>query len=142
MKKIFLFILILFSIFLIACSSGNNTGYAIVDNSQPEVNSNSAEGTSAAKTFKISGENFKFFMDGKENPDLTVNQGDNVRIEFTSGQGFHDFVIDELNARTERVNDDSSTSVEFIADKKGTFEYYCSVGTHRQIGMKGKFIIQ
>ncbi len=34
------------------------------------------------------------------------------------------------------------TFVEFTADKKGTFEYYCSVGEHRVNGMKGKFIVE
>ena len=144
MKKIFLFILILFSIFLIACSSKNDniSGNIVVENNQPITDSNNIEKTNAVKTFVISGENFKFLMDGKENPDLIVNEGDKIRIEFTSGQGFHDFVVDEFNAKTSRVNDGGSTSVEFIADKKGIFEYYCSVGEHRQTGMKGKLIVK
>ena len=79
-----------------------------------------------------------------DNPDLKVKQGDKVRIEFTSSQGFHDWKIDEFSAATERVSDtDSKTvTVEFIADKKGTFEYYCSVGEHRLMGMKGNLIVE
>ena len=32
--------------------------------------------------------------------------------------------------------------VEFVVDKAGTFEYYCSVGNHRQMGMVGKLIVE
>ena len=50
--------------------------------------------------------------------------------------------IDEFNAATERVSAGATTTVEFIADKKGTFEYYCTVGQHRANGMKGKFVVE
>ncbi|MFH1978731.1 MAG: hypothetical protein ABIJ92_05380 [Candidatus Aenigmatarchaeota archaeon] len=92
-------------------------------------------------TFILRGEDFKFLLDGEEAPDLTVNEGDTVRIEFTSTQGFHDWVVDEFDAATERVQTDVSTFVEFVADQKGTFEYYCSVGSHRANGMKGNLIV-
>jgi carboxymethylenebutenolidase len=96
----------------------------------------------STKVFKVSGKNFRFYMDGKESPELRVKQGDRVRIEFTNEEGFHDWVIDEFNAKTKRINGRESDSVEFIADKKGTFEYYCSVGTHRQMGMNGNLIVE
>ncbi len=95
-----------------------------------------------AKTFVVNGENFKFIMNGVNNPDIKVKQGDKVRIEFTSTSGFHDWKVDEFYAATKQVVDGDSTSVEFIADKKGTFEYYCSVGQHRANGMKGKLIVE
>lgn len=94
------------------------------------------------KTFMVEGVNFDFLMDGVENPDIVVNEGDLVRIEFTSADGFHDWVVDEFNAATQQVNTGGKTSVEFIADKKGTFEYYCSVGQHRANGMVGNLIVQ
>lgn len=94
------------------------------------------------KTFVLTGENFKFLMNGQEAPELRVKEGDKVRIEFTSADGFHDWVVDEFNAATERVQTDGSTFVEFIADKKGTFEYYCSVGQHRENGMIGNLIVE
>jgi len=92
-------------------------------------------------TFVLTGENFKFVRDGVDNPDLVVNEGDVVRIEFTSTSGFHDFVIDEMGEATERVDSGETSSIEFVANKKGEFEYYCSVGSHREKGMKGKFIV-
>jgi len=93
-------------------------------------------------SFSLTGENFKFRMDGVDNPDLVVNKGDTVRIELTSIDGFHDFVIDEFDASTTRVQTGETAFVEFTADQTGTFEYYCSVGQHRANGMKGSLIVQ
>ncbi len=101
-----------------------------------------AVSSAVTATFKLTGENFKFLMDGKENPELRVKKGDRVRIEFTSTQGFHDWVVDEFNASTKQVWAVNSTFVEFVADKKGTFDYYCSVGRHREMGMKGNLVVE
>ena len=98
------------------------------------------------KMYNITGDNYNFIIDGKKAPTLKVNKGDKVKIAFTSKEGFHDWVVDELNVYTERVRSGegtiSSTSVEFIADTKGTFEYYCSVGKHRENGMIGIIIVE
>ena len=94
------------------------------------------------KTFFLTGANLRFFSNGVESPELRVKQGDSVRIEFASTDGFHDWVLDEFNASTNRVGAGASSSVEFVADKKGTFEYYCSVGQHKANGMKGVFIVE
>ncbi len=94
-------------------------------------------------TFVLTGQNFKFMMNGDDNPTLRVKQGDKVRIEFTSSSGFHDWVLDEFDAATSQVSDTQGmTSVEFIADQKGSYEYYCSVGEHRANGMEGMFIVE
>lgn len=94
------------------------------------------------KTFILAGENYKFVMDGADNPTLTVNKGDKVRIEFSSTQGFHNWVLDEFGASTDKISEGHSTSVEFVADKTGSFEYYCGVGSHRVNGMWGQFIVK
>jgi len=96
----------------------------------------------ALRIFVLRGENFKFSMNGIDNPIIKVKKGDRVRIEFSSTSGTHDWFIDEFLAATERVNIGEITSVEFIADKKGTFEYYCSVGQHRANGMKGSLVVE
>ena len=54
----------------------------------------------------------------------------------------HDWVLDEFNAKTKVIQGGQTDTVEFTASKAGTFEYYCSVGQHRQMGMVGKFIVQ
>ena len=127
--------------------SGEDTAVTVDDVKEPveEVEVIPADDAPVAgelKTFVLSSENFKFIMDSKDNPDLKVSVGDTVRIELTAGQGFHDWKVDEFSAATEKVRDGASTSVEFVAGKAGTFEYYCSVGSHRQMGMKGKLIVE
>jgi plastocyanin len=85
----------------------------------------------------LTGHNFAF--DQKE---IRVKQGDTVVVNFTSTDGFHDFKVDEFNAATARVSTGQTSSVTFVADKAGTFEYYCSVGSHRAMGMVGKLIVE
>ena len=68
---------------------------------------------------------------------LNVKLGDTVTINFKNDGGFHDFKIDEFNVATNQVKDGGEDSVAFVASKKGSFEYYCSVGQHRAMGMKG-----
>ena len=93
-------------------------------------------------TFNLNGYNYAFSMDGVEAQTLTVNNGDFVRVELTSTNGFHDWVVDEFNAATERVQTGQTTYIEFVADQTGTFEYYCSVGQHRANGMWGNLVVQ
>jgi len=90
-----------------------------------------------AKVFEVRGKNFEFDV-----PEIRVKQGDTVTINFESTDGFHDWVIDEFNARTQQVRPGTATSVTFVADKAGTFEYYCSVGSHRANGMSGALIVE
>ena len=93
-------------------------------------------------TINVEGVNYDFIIDGEENPTITVNEGDLVRIEFTSKEGFHDFVIDEFDAATEQLSAGGGTMIEFVADQSGTFDYYCSVGSHRELGMEGQIVVQ
>jgi plastocyanin len=89
------------------------------------------------KTFEITGKNFEFSL-----KEIRVKKGDKVKIVFNDEQGFHDWVLDEFNARTPQLQSPNTASVEFVADKTGTFEYYCSVGQHRQMGMKGNLVVE
>jgi len=84
------------------------------------------------KEFTVTGQNFSF------GPALmTVKEGDKVKITFKDITGNHDFKIDEFNVATSVLEAGDIETVEFIANKIGSFEYYCSVGTHRAMGMKG-----
>lgn len=89
------------------------------------------------KEFTLTGGNFAF-----SSSQIHVNQGDTVRINFSSTDGLHDWVVDEFNAATARVNTGEAASVEFVATRAGTFEYYCSVGNHREQGMVGQLIVE
>lgn len=89
------------------------------------------------KTFNVDGGNF-YFAPGE----IKVNKGDKVTIVFKNDGGSHNFVLDEFNVESKLIKTGETDTVEFIADKAGTFEYYCSVGQHRNLGMKGKLIVQ
>lgn len=89
------------------------------------------------KSFNVSAENFSFSI-----PEMKVKQGDTVKVVFTNKEGFHDWVVDEFKSRTQKIGEGKTETVEFVADKKGTFEYYCSVGSHRAMGMKGNLIVE
>ena len=134
--------LILVGFFVLLNSNASYTGGTINEEDLDLENEILIE-EDGVKTFYITGENFKFMINKIDNPDIYVKEGDLVRIEFLSKQGFHDWVVDEFGVATEKVRDtDEPTFVEFIADKKGTFEYYCSVGEHRKNGMFGKLIVE
>ncbi|PIV62612.1 hypothetical protein COZ39_02060 [Candidatus Roizmanbacteria bacterium CG_4_10_14_3_um_filter_33_21] len=73
---------------------------------------------------------------------ITVKKDERVKIVMHSVSMMHDFNIDELNVKIPIVKNGDTSTVEFIADKVGTFEYYCSVGQHRQMGQVGKLIVE
>lgn len=93
--------------------------------------------TPQVKVFNVTGKPFSFTPS-----EIRVKNGDRVRIVFFNEQGNHDWTIDEFNARTPVIGAGQTAEVEFVANKTGTFEYYCSVGTHRQQGMKGNLIVE
>lgn len=109
------------------------------DNLAPVSDPNQASVTldPNARVFQVRGINYGY--DVKE---IVVKKGETVTIEFESTDGFHDWVVDEFEARTDRVQPGTRTSVTFVADEIGAFEYYCSVGSHRAHGMVGKLIVE
>lgn len=95
------------------------------------------ESTGEIKEFKV-----KAFQFGFEPSTITVNKGDKVRIIAESLDVPHGFAIDEygINLYLDGLR---SKTAEFVADKAGTFTFYCNVlcGTgHRK--MRGKLIVK
>jgi nitrosocyanin len=93
--------------------------------------------TQAVKEFTVSGSNFAFTPNA-----MTVKKGDKVRITFKNSNGSHDLKIDEFNVNTGILASGVQKTVEFTADKTGSFQYYCSVGSHRAMGMWGTLTVQ
>ncbi len=89
------------------------------------------------KSFTVTGQPFSFTP-----AEIKVKKGDTVKINFVNANGTHNFVIDEFNARIANLQTGQSQEIQFVADKTGTFEYYCSVGNHRAMGMKGNLIVE
>ncbi len=82
-------------------------------------------------------------IDGLTNPDLKAGLGDTVKVTLTSGEGAeHDITFDKLGFHSDHVvGKGSNVTLEFIANREGTFAYYCSIPGHRQAGMEGKFVV-
>ena len=111
-----------------------------VPSTEDSVSETVVGGESVAATvreFTVTGSPFKFVPN-----ELRVKEGETVRITFKNSGGTHDFVIDEFQVRTKQLQSGGEETLEFVANKKGTFEYYCSVGTHRQMGMKGSLVVE
>lgn len=94
-------------------------------------------GTPADKTVTV--EAGSFYYSPKE---IRVKKGDRVKIIMTSKDMMHDFMIDELNVQLPITSAGETKTVEFVAEKAGEFEYYCSVGQHRANGQVGKLIVE
>ena len=77
-----------------------------------------------------------------EPSELIVKKGQTVRVNFTAVDAMHDFNLDEFNVDGTVVKEGESTTVEFVADQAGDFEYYCSVGQHRANGMVGTLTVE
>lgn len=114
---------------------------AMMEKTSPDAMMETSEGmeseTDGVVTFNVSGENFAF------NPtEMRVKVGDTVKVTFTNASGTHDWVLDEFDVRTQILEEGQSETVEFVATTAGTYEYYCSVGNHRAMGMVGNLIVE
>lgn len=90
----------------------------------------------SVKEFTISASNYKYDVSN-----ISVNKGDTVRIILKDTEGTHDLVVDGYNVSTKVLNAGEQDVIEFTADKPGQFEYYCSIGQHRQMGMVGTLTV-
>ena len=110
------------------------------ENSESELDNEAIviEESNEVKEFTVIGSSdFRFSLS-----EMRVKSGDTVRITFKNESGFHDWRLDEFDAVTKQIEAGKEETIEFVADKAGTFEYYCSVGKHRELGMKGSFIVE
>ncbi len=106
--------------------------------SSPSTGSAAMESEDGVKEIVVEGSNFKFAPNN-----ITVNKGDKVKVVFKNVGGMpHDFTIDELDVKSKTITVGNTDTVEFTADKAGSYEFYCSVGQHRANGMKGTLTVK
>ena len=72
---------------------------------------------------------------------LSVKKGERVKITFKNAGGTHDFRVEGYNVGTKVIQGGQEESFEFVANKAGSFEYFCSVGNHRASGMWGTLTV-
>jgi plastocyanin len=110
---------------------------ALTDEQTAEVAAGEAAHAPSKLTFDVHGGSFYFVPNM-----IKVKKGDTVTINFHNDGGFHDWSLDEFAIKIAHVADGAVGSATFVADKAGTFEYYCSVGHHREMGQKGTIVIE
>ena len=72
--------------------------------------------------------------------EMSVKKGDHVRVKVTNTAGVHNFTLDEFSiAKNLPLNQD--VTIDFTADKVGTFQYYCSIPGHRARGQVGTLVV-
>ncbi len=108
-------ITILAIVLVMGCiASGNN-------NDQNNAADNQNTGT--GNTVEI---NMRAFQWGFDPSTIEVNKGDRVKLHITSEDVEHGFAISEFGVNA-NIPAGQSTDVEFVADKAGTFRFFCSV---------------
>jgi nitrite reductase (NO-forming) len=80
---------------------------------------------------------------GQVNPDLRVPENSVVLISVVNGDGaIHDIAVPEFGAKSEQiVGKGAATAIVFRANKKGVYEYLCTLPGHKAAGMFGKIIV-
>ena len=126
MNKYFLLVLIVF--FVIG-------GVFFLNQKKPAMKEEST--TTPVKEFSMIAKKWQF-----DPSTINVKQGDKVRLKIKSIDVTHGFSLPDFNVN-ENLEPEKEVVVEFIADKKGEFSFFCSVFCGEgHSGMKGKLIVE
>lgn len=111
----------------------------LTDAQKAELAAGKAPHSPTTLTFDITGGSFYYAPN-----EITVKQGDTVKIVFSNAGGVHNLTFDDPQIATKTIKGGETDTVEFKAAKKGTFEFYCSVGKgyHRMMGQIGVLLVQ
>ena len=91
---------------------------------------------SAVKSFTMTAKQWAF-----EPSKITVNKGDTVKLAVKSIDVTHGFGLSAFGIN-ERLNPGETVNIEFVADKTGTFSFFCSVSCGSgHGGMRGTLIV-
>jgi len=84
------------------------------------------------KTIRIQAFSFGYTPDN-----LTFTEGEKIRLIIENKEnGVHTFTLPEFGI-DKRLNGKTNVSIDFIPDKSGTFEFFCTITFHRPSGMEG-----
>ena len=106
------------------------------ENPVVETTATTTSSAPAQRAYTVLGSNYAFAP-----KQLLAKKGDTVTITFKNTGGFHDFRIDAFNVATKQIGAGKEETVTFVATKSGMFEFYCSVGNHRAMGMVGTLTV-
>jgi cytochrome c oxidase subunit 2 len=93
---------------------------------------------SGVKAFTVVAKRFAF-----EPSTITVRQGDTVKITASSADVAHGFALPDFNVNLRLEPGARPQTVTFVADKKGTFTFYCNIPCGPgHLDMKGTLIVE
>ena len=144
MKKILL--LVVLSIFLVSACAQQKPEDLVGQGSPIEQQVPAGDKQVEEKVVTQTGEIKEFTMTAKqfafEPAVIEINKGDRVKIVVTSLDVPHGISIPEYSIN-ERLDPEKPVTIEFTADKEGTFTAFCSVfcGAGHS-NMKGKIIVR
>lgn len=105
---------------------------------QPTIQSEGTPATGAVKEVTVKGNEYSFSPKS-----LSLTKGEAVKLTFENiGKLPHNITVNELGVSTKTIPGGSSDTVEFTVSKSGTFSFYCSVGSHRSLGMEGEMEVK
>ena len=122
-------------------SSSPTATTSTTSSSTTSASTTSTSQTAGLKEFTVHESNFKITdATGKTVSQIKVNKGDTVKINVIVDSGTHDLYIDGYNRGTQAASSGNQT-LEFLANKVGTFDFYCRVDGHKLQGMLGQFVV-
>jgi|HigsolmetaAR203D_1030402.scaffolds.fasta_scaffold09240_4 cytochrome c oxidase subunit 2 len=115
----------------LAGCGGNGNGGA----SDGNGGSSGGDGAASGQTHEVTIDATNFEFSIKE---IRVKQGDTVKLTLNNAEGFHALKVEGYNKEVQ-----GGKTISFVADKKGEFDYVCSVfcGTGHE-EMVGKLIVE
>ncbi len=140
-NKILVIILLIGLVFIAGCGKSTTNNSRSTTAKVPAPGNEDVEemivNTGEVKEFEIVATNWKF------SPSLIeVNKGDKVELHLQSTEGTHGFALLEFDV-SETLREGEDIHVEFIADKIGTFNFFCMVPCGKgHSGMNGLLVVK
>ncbi len=139
MKKILLALLLVSVVLVAACSQtqSETTDKSTGSDTTTGSSTNNNPTTPSVKKFTMTAKQWEFIPST-----ITVNEGDEVELTVKSIDVTHGFSLPTFGV-SEILEPEKTTTINFVASKKGTFTFFCSVqcGTGHK-DMKGTLIVQ
>lgn len=106
------------------------------DTEQNQTENESVE-TTNIKEFSVTAKQWEFIPN-----EITVNEGDTVKLNIKSVDVNHGFSLREFGVN-ELLSPGNTVNIEFVADKKGEFTFFCNVQCGAgHTSMRGKLIVE
>ena len=114
-------------------------GAGIFKNNTSSMSTTNDNGNKDIVSYAIDMNNYSF------SPNLIAAEpGETLKVKITSHNGNHDLKIDAFKFDSGVLENGQSKIFEIKVpiDAKGEYEFYCSIGNHKAMGMVGKFQIK